>query len=277
MEDEYDLTPDEVSKKVLVVGGGVAGCEAAISAGMKGHQVTLIEKSDRLGGQWIPASVPIGKGEFTGLLYWQSRQLKKYGVDVRLNQEADLAFIREFAPDVLIMATGSLPFVPGIPGKDQDFVVNAHQVLLGKADCGHKIVVIGGGLVGCETADMLAEQGADVAIIEMMPEIMRDGEATPTMYLKQRFEEYGVKILTSTKLMEIGDRCVVAERDGSDIRIEDVDTVVVAVGVKTDTSLLNEVEGLGCRVIKVGDANGVKNGYKGIREGFEAGLRIGGK
>jgi pyruvate/2-oxoglutarate dehydrogenase complex dihydrolipoamide dehydrogenase (E3) component len=175
------------------------------------------------------------------------------------------------------VATGSLPFVPGIPGKDQEFVVNAHQVLLGKVPCGHKVVVIGGGLVGCETADMLAEQGADVTIIEMMSAIMRDGEATPTMYLKQRFDAYGVKVLTSTKLMEIGDKCVVAERDGNSIRIEDVDTVVVAVGVKTDASLLDKLEGLDCKVIKVGDANGVKNGYKGIREGFEAGLSVGGK
>jgi 2,4-dienoyl-CoA reductase-like NADH-dependent reductase (Old Yellow Enzyme family)/thioredoxin reductase len=275
MEDEYDLTPDEISKKVLVVGGGVAGCEAAIAAGMKGHKVTLIEKSDRLGGQWIPASVPIGKGEFTGFLYWQGLQLKKYDVDVRLNKEADIDLIKEIAPDVLIMATGSQPFVPGIAGKDQEFVVNAHQVLLGKVQCGHKIVVIGGGLVGCETADMLAEQGADVTIIEMMPEIMRDGEASPTMYLKQRFDAYGVKILTSTKLMEIGDKCVKAERDGDNICIEDVDTVIVAVGVRTDTSLLDKLDGLDCKVIKVGDANGVKNGYKGIREGFEAGLSIG--
>jgi pyruvate/2-oxoglutarate dehydrogenase complex dihydrolipoamide dehydrogenase (E3) component len=173
------------------------------------------------------------------------------------------------------MATGSQPFVPGIPGREQDFVVNAHQVLLGKVQCGQKIVVIGGGLVGCETADMLAEQGADVTIIEMMPEIMRDGEASPTMYLKQRFRDYGVKILTSTKLMEIGDKCVKAERDGGSICIEDVDTVIVAVGVRTDTSLLDKLDGFEGKVIKVGDANGVKNGYKGIREGFEAGLSIG--
>jgi hypothetical protein len=86
---------------------------------------------------------------------------------------------------------------------------------------------------------------------------------------------YGVKILTSTKLKEIGDRSVLAERDGSDFTIDEVDTVVIAVGVKTDQTLLGEVENIGCRVIKVGDANGVKNGYKGIREGFEAGLSIG--
>jgi 2,4-dienoyl-CoA reductase-like NADH-dependent reductase (Old Yellow Enzyme family)/thioredoxin reductase len=275
MEDEYDLTPDKEPKKVLVVGGGVSGCEAAVSSAMKGHKVTLIEKSDHLGGQWVPASAPIGKGEFTGLIYWQSRQLKKYGVEVIMNKEASVDFIREFAPDVLIMATGSLPFVPRVPGYDREFVVNAHQVLMGKVTVGHKIVVIGGGLVGCETADMLAEQGADVTIIEMMSDIMRDGEASPTMYLMKRFEEYGVKILTSTKLKEIGDRSVLAERDGSDFTIDEVDTVVIAVGVKTDQKLLGEVENIGCRVIKVGDANGVKNGYKGIREGFEAGLSIG--
>lgn len=274
MEDEYDLSPVSDPKHVLVIGGGVSGCEAAIAAAMKGHKVTLAEKTDRLGGQWIPASVPIGKGEFTTLLYWQQRQLEKYKVRILLNTEADMEMIRREAPDVIIAATGSRPFMPPVKGSDQSFVVNAHDVLMGKTAVGSNAVIAGGGLVGAETADMLAEQGVNVSIVEMLPQIIRDGEPSPSMYLKKRLEEFHVNIFTSTKLKEIGDHKVTVERDGKESVIADVDTVIIAVGVKTDRTLLDQLGEVDCPVIKVGDANGVKNGYLGIREGFEAGLSL---
>lgn len=211
MEDEYDLTPAEKAKQVLVIGGGIAGCEAAISAALKGHKVTLIEKNDRLGGQWIPASVPIGKSEFTSFLCWQKSMLEKMHVQILLNTTADAELIKLYEPDTVIIATGSRPFIPPIQGADQDFVVAAHDVLLGKTEPGNRVVVIGGGLVGAETADMLGQQCEQVTIIEMLPQIMKDGEAAPTKYMKERFFQNGVQIHTSTKLLEIGDHTVTAE------------------------------------------------------------------
>lgn len=211
MEDEYDLTPAEKAKQVLVIGGGIAGCEAAISAALKGHKVTLIEKNDRLGGQWIPASVPIGKSEFTSFLCWQKSMLEKMHVQILLNTTADAELIKLYEPDTVIIATGSRPFIPPIQGADQDFVVAAHDVLLGKTEPGNRVVVIGGGLVGAETADMLGQQCEQVTIIEMLPQIMKDGEVAPTKYMKERFFQNGVQIHTSTKLLEIGDHTVTAE------------------------------------------------------------------
>ena len=167
------LADPDMPKKVVVVGGGVSGCEAAVSAAMKGHKVTLIEQSNRLGGQWIPAAVPIGKGEFTSLIIWQKQMLDKLGVNVLLNTKADKEMIESYQPDTVIIATGSKPFVPPIKGTDQDFVTNAHEVLLGNVETGENIVVIGGGLVGAETADMLAEQNKQITIIEMLPQIMK--------------------------------------------------------------------------------------------------------
>ena len=272
MEDEYDLTPAEKAKQVLVIGGGIAGCEAAISAALKGHKVTLIEKNDRLGGQWIPASVPIGKSEFTSFLCWQKSMLEKMHVQILLNTTADAELIKLYEPDTVIIATGSRPFIPPIQGADQDFVVTAHDVLLGKTEPGNRVVVIGGGLVGAETADMLGQQCEQVTIIEMLPQIMKDGEAAPTKYMKERFSQNGVQIHTSTKLLEIGDHTVTAEKDGERFVLENIDTVIIAVGVKTDRTLLDSMEHVSCKVLKVGDANGVKNGYLGIREGYEAGL-----
>ena len=211
MEDEYDLTPAEKAKQVLVIGGGIAGCEAAISAALKGHKVTLIEKNDRLGGQWIPASVPIGKSEFTSFFCWQKSMLEKMHVQILLNTAADAELIKLYEPDTVIIATGSRPFIPPIQGADQHFVVATHDVLLGKTEPGNRVVVIGGGLVGAETADMLGQQCEQVIIIEMLPQIMKDGEAAPTKYMKERFFQNGVQIHTSTKLLEIGDHTVTAE------------------------------------------------------------------
>lgn len=274
MEDEYDLELDDDLKNVMVIGGGVSGCEAAITAAIKGHKVTLIEKSDSLGGQWIPASVPLGKSEFTSFIVWQKQMLKKLNVTVLLNTVVDQELVELYNPEAVILATGSTPFIPQFKGCDQAFVVTAHDVLMGKVQIGKRVVVIGGGLVGAETADMLSLQCKKVSIVEMLPEIMKDGEASPTKYMKERFKKFGVDIYTSTKLMEIGDHRVIAEKDGKKLVIDQVDQVIVAVGVKTNNDLRESIEKMNCRLIKVGDANGVKNGYLGIREGYEAGLNI---
>ena len=133
--------------------------------------------------------------------------------------------------------------------------------------------LVGGGLVGAETADTLS-QSCQVSVIEMQPRIMGDGEYSTAYYMKQRFQQFGVQVCTSTKVLEIGSHTVAAEREGQAITLEDVDFVVIAVGVKTDTALFDQLEGLPWPVCKVGDANGVKNGYLGIREGFEAGLAL---
>lgn len=274
MEDEYDLTPAARPKRVIVVGGGVSGCEAAIISAARGHKVTLIEKSDRLGGQWIPASVPIGKAEFTSFLCWQKTMLKNLNVQVLLNTEADEELLKLYDPETVIAATGSDPLIHKFKGYDQDFVVTAHDILLGRVEVGRRVAVIGGGLVGAETADMLSLQCEKVSIIEMMPEIMRDGEPSPSRYIKERFKKYGVDIYTSAKLTEIGDHKVFAEKDGQQIMIDNVDNVIIAVGVRKNTALDEVLKKMKCQVIRVGDANGVKNGYLGIREGFEAGLNI---
>lgn len=167
MEDVYDFSPAKERKRVLVIGGGVSGCEAAIAAAQRGHRVTLLEKSGQLGGQWIPASMPVGKSEFTSLLLWQKTMLEKLHIQVLLNTQADGELIRLYEPDAVVVATGSKPFVPGfLKGADQDFVVNAHDVLLGKVEVQGKVVVVGGGLVGAETADTLS-QSCQVSVIEM--------------------------------------------------------------------------------------------------------------
>ena len=168
--------------------------------------------------------------------------LEKMHVQILLNTTADAELIKLYEPDTVIIATGSRPFIPPIQGADQDFVVAAHDVLLGKTEPGNRVVVIGGGLVGAETADMLGQQCEQVTIIEMLPQIMKDGEAAPTKYMKERFFQNGVQIHTSTKLLEIGDHTVTAEKEGERFVLENIDTVIIAVGVKTDRTLLDSME-----------------------------------
>ena len=273
MEDEYDMTPVE-KKQVLVIGGGVSGCEAAVVAAMKGHEVTLVEKSDSLGGQWNLAAVPPGKGDLTSFVLWQKTMLKKFNVKVFLETEPTPEWIQAQRPDTIIVATGSKSFKPPIKGVDQDFVVSAHDILAGKMVAGSHTVVIGGGLVGAETADMLSMSCQKVSIVEMLPEIVRDGEANSVKYLKERLADNDVDIYTSTKILEIGNHEVKAEHAGQQMSIQNVDTVVIAVGVRKENEVLEMLKEFSCPIIPVGDAAGVKNGYLGIREGFEAGLQV---
>lgn len=274
MEDEYRMMPAEAPKQVLVAGGGVSGCMAAIVAAQRGHRVTVVEASGALGGQWVPASAPLGKSDFSSLVTWQRHMLSKLGVRVLLNTKVDRELVDLYAPDAVIVATGSNPIVPGfVANTNGATVVTAHDVLNGVVEVSGKVVVVGGGLVGAETADMLA-QSRDVTIVEMMPAIMRDGEYSPTLYLKQRMAKHGVTVHTSTKLVKIDGPKVVCEHEGEEFTIDGVDTVVLALGVRTDTTLADALEGVNCQVVKVGDAAGVKNGYLGIREGYEAGLAL---
>lgn len=275
MEDEYDLTPAATPKSVVVVGGGVSGCEAAIAAAQKGHHVTLLEKSNELGGQWIAASIPMAKGDFSSFIVWQKYMLKKLGVKIKTNTEVTRELLDQMAPDAVILATGSNPAMPPIKGL-REYGVVAQKVLRGETQTGDKVVVIGGGLVGAETADYLAEHGcSDVTIVEMLPQIVKDGEPAPTYYLKKRMSEYSVKVLTSAAVQEVKENAVVYKKDEQFVEINDVDTTVIAIGVRANTVLEEALKGCTYKVVSVGDCHErAKNGYRGIQEGYEAGLRI---
>lgn len=274
MEDEYHIEPASAPGHIVVVGGGVAGCEAAIVAAQRGHKVTMLEQSDEIGGQFISASIPIGKGEFNSFIVWQKHMLKKLGVDVVYGAKADRELIDGYKPDAVIIASGSIPAMPPIPGLAQ-YSHTAHEFLRGRRDFGSKVVVIGGGLVGAETADHMAVHGAsDVTVLEMQPEIMTDGEYIPTLYLKKRFKDYGVHVETSAVVKQIEEHAVVYVKDSETFLIDGVDTIVNATGVMPDCTVADALRNAPYKVVVAGDANSAKNGYKNIREGFEAGLYI---
>ncbi|GAG45381.1 unnamed protein product, partial [marine sediment metagenome] len=156
-ETEMTMTPANKPKKVLVAGGGPGGLEAARVAALRGHKVTLYEQSDRLGGQFRIASLPPMKQELTMAIKYLSDQVKKAGVKVEMGKKATPELVEELKPDVVIVATGGLPLIPrNIPGANRKRVVTAHDVLTEKVRTGHKVAILGGGMVGCETAEFLS-------------------------------------------------------------------------------------------------------------------------
>ena len=274
MEDEYVIEQAEAPKNVLVVGAGVSGSEAAIIAAQRGHKVTILEKSHEFGGQWNAAAVPVGKGDFTTFAAWQRNMIDKLGIKVEFSVEASPESITSYEPDAVILANGSNISVPPIPGLSEHGIP-AEDILRGRADFGRKVAIIGGGLVGAETADHVAAHGAkDVSIIEMLPQIAKDGEKNVVYYLKKRLDETGVRVYTSAKVNAIDINSVSFEKDGEQMCIDDVDTVIIATGRRADTSLADSLKDAPFDVFSVGDALMAKNGYLGIREGYEAGLKV---
>jgi 2,4-dienoyl-CoA reductase-like NADH-dependent reductase (Old Yellow Enzyme family)/thioredoxin reductase len=274
MEDEYELAVAKKPKKVIVVGGGVAGCEAAIVAAKRGHDVTIFEKSGELGGQWIAAAIPVGKGDFTSFLRWQKVMLEKLGVKIKYNMAADRETVDSYCPDAVILAYGSDVSVPPIPGL-REFGVFAEDVLRGRKEFGKRTVVIGGGLVGAETADHIAFHGAsEVSIIEMLPRIAGDGEEASVYFLKDRLAKKNVRIYTSAKVSAVTEHAVSFMKEDKQEIITDVDTIIIATGRRANPALSESFNSSSYEVVTVGDALRAKNGYRDIREGFEAGLHI---
>jgi pyruvate/2-oxoglutarate dehydrogenase complex dihydrolipoamide dehydrogenase (E3) component len=237
-----------------------------VIAATKGHFVTLCEQSDHLGGNVIPGTKPPYKSEMLAVINYLSYMLEKNHVSVKLKEKMDIENIKSEKPDIVIVASGSLPIVPGIPGVDQDYVVSAEDVLLGNKTLGSKIAVIGGGSVGVETAEFLEEQGKAVTVIEMADEILAD--VTPVMKgsLLYRINSSTIQVLTGQKVKEIKDHKVVTDKQALDA----VEHVVMAVGYKANNDLTKQLQENGIEFKVIGDAVKPRKIYHAVKEGFEA-------
>lgn len=272
-EAEYQTVMTESPKKVLVIGAGPAGLEAAIGAAKCGHSVTVYDKDCWAGGKYRLASVPPCKGELGAFIVWQMHELKKLNVPVILNTEVTKELVDSVKPDVVIAATGTNPVVPKmIPGYDKDIVVLGTDVLSGKANTGHNVVVIGGGHAGAETANHIASYMKNVTIVELQEDIAMDEVDTPRNALLADLKKNEVRVCASTSVQEIKDHSVIVS--GKYNEEVECDTVVISIGHKPNTVLADELKAAGYDIRVIGDAVSVGLVGPAVRAGYLEGRRI---
>lgn len=275
-ETELAIKPASKAKKVMVIGGGVAGMEAARVAAIRGHTVTLYEKNDKLGGHVLTASVPSFKKDEAALLDWYKTELRELKVKINLGKKVSPELLQKEKPDAVIIATGSKPVIPDVPGINKDKVTTAIDLLLGKKKAGKVVVVVGGGLIGCETALWLAQQGRQVTIVEALKGLMQSGSRVPRpnmMMLRDLLKFHKVDVLTDTCLLEVTDDGVTVDKSSEKMTLP-ADTVVIAVGLCPDRELYSSLKDSVPNLHLVGDAVEARNIMHAIWDAYEVSRKI---
>jgi 2,4-dienoyl-CoA reductase (NADPH2) len=296
-----EKTPDR--KKIAVAGGGPAGMQFALTAAQRGHNVTLFEKEDHLGGQVELAAAPPGKKEFLNITKSLENRLRHAGIKVNLKTSLTPVKIKKIAPDVLVVATGARSVHLQLPGIDKSHVVDAWDVLKGNIpNIGKQVVVVGGNAVGCETAEFIASEGVvdsetmaflmfhaaedsawlksrlcsnarKVTVIEIADRLGSNVGASTRWTLMKDVNLRGIKLLPRTKLVEITNHAIIVETPEGRKTIP-ADTVVMAVGSKAIDNLAKKIASNGIKVITIGDAKTPRRFIEAIKEGFEEALKI---
>jgi len=274
-ETQFTFTTSSKRKRVVIVGGGVAGMEAARIATIKGHYVVLYEKTDKLGGHLIEASVPDFKKDIERLLKWYKIEMNKLEIEIKFNKEANFELIRKEKADIIIIASGSTPLVcKEIPGIDNSIVVTCCDLYLNKNKAGNNVVIVGGGLEGCETALWLAKQGKKVTVIEKLPNVIADTFFANRCMLLDLLAEHKVSIIVNTTVQEItNDGLIIINKNFERSKI-DCDTIVLAVGMKPNQELYKSLVGKVPNIYLIGDSKKPRKIHDAIFEGYIIGNTI---
>ena len=273
-EGTRKITEAVTKKKVIVVGGGPAGLEAARVASLKGHSVTLFDENTYLGGQLNLACIPPRKNEIRRAIRFLTHSVTSQNVDLRLGKKATQEDILTLNPDVVLVAVGSSNFIPSIDGYNKQMVCDSWKILNGEQQVFGNIAVIGGGMVGCEVAEHLClQEGNKVSIIEMDNSIAKGESSTILPTLMENFTRNNVKIYTNHKVNKIDKECIICENNNNEIKIP-CDYVVMAVGARPNSFDVDKLLENNVKVVKIGDCkdraadieNAIKTAYDAANE-----------
>lgn len=273
-EAKFEVKQAETSKKVLVVGGGPAGLQAAVTAANCGHKVTLVEKKQTLGGMARMAAVPPMKWETASLIASLTAEAKNAGVEILTGVNVDVEYIRNFNADEVVVATGSKTLVPPINGIHDERVISAVDLLAGDVWVGQKIAILGGGMIGVETADYIAEYDKDVTIFEMADKIAGDMWRAAKMNVFPRLKYHDVKINTSSKVVAIEQGRILYEKENKVYVSEAFDTIILALGLTAVNGLSSALTEANIAHKVIGDAKHPARFYEVLVQGVEAALEI---
>ncbi len=274
-EGKITIGPAAKKKKVLVVGGGPGGLQTAVMAAQRGHDVTIWERKDRLGGLGNIASIPPGKEDIVPFINYLIRESEKAKVKLELGREATVSSIQAFKPDAVVVAAGSRPIVPKIEGLSRDGnVVTYVDVLSGKADLSTKVAIIGGGYVGCETALYLVEKGHEVSIVELLDQVANDAYIRIRKFLLEKLNQRKVKFYTGVKEEKLTNSgLLIKDKEGKENSIE-ADSIVISCGAVPNKDLFDSLKGKVPELHEVGDCVECHNIQIAIRDAATAAMAL---
>jgi len=273
-EMDLKIIPAPKKKRVVIVGGGPGGMEAARVAKLRGHEVILIEKTTVLGGKLNMAAIPPFKGELLKFLKFQKKQMKKLGIELEMKKEADVDSIRAHNPDAVVIAAGTKKRLLDLPGSEKITLMDAEDALKGNGKVGKTVAVVGGGLVGCETAECLADQGKKVTIVEMMNTLTIGMESVHSLYLPERLGRRGVSILLGAKAVAAAASGLIFSREEGKRELLPCDTIILAVTPKSNRDLYDSLQGIVPEIYQAGDCIEPRRIADAVLEGFRVGLEI---
>lgn len=275
LEKEMELVKTNTPKKVVIAGGGLAGLEAAITLKDRGHNPILFEKSNELGGQFLVAGMAPRKEEMKQAAISRGQQARDKNIDIRLSTPVTKEVLEEIKPDVVVIATGAEPIELNIPGAKLSHVTNSHHVLRGKSSPKGNIVVIGGGLVGLEVAEYLAERDNKVTVVEMLDEVGKDLGQLRKICVMENLHTLGVNTVVNATCTEIKENGVLVEINGETKEIK-ADYVVMSVGARsTDHSEIKDYcENNSIPYYTIGDAVRARRALNAIEEAAKVARKI---
>lgn len=268
------MLPPKRPKNILVIGGGMAGMAFAKMAEEKGHDITLFESTSELGGHLLEGSIIDHKKEVDAYYKYLVRKIKNSNVKVKYNTHATKEMVKKLNPDAIVVATGSVPIIPQVSGIDGANVRIATTLLKERQETGGNVIVVGGGLVGCETALYLAQKGKKVTIIDMLPEIGQNIIFMAKFSMFEALQDKGIETVGGLKLIGVTKNGITVEDTGGNKKDMVCDTVVIAAGLEADDTLYHELVEDFNEVHKIGDCIKARKFIDALQEAFQVAIDI---